>query len=147
MWKSVKCRCRLWKLYVLGETDEDTSDLQLILITSRIQYHVALSITGTWEGINLSRIYEELDWESLTDRRWSRRLFHKIHKIYKIQNNLTPADLKAPNPTVRTHLFGTQSVNVLNEIRCKSKSYSSSFYPDSIMLEQYWSSITKFSQP
>ena len=90
----------------------------------RIQYHVAL----VWRGTNLSKIYEEPGWESLTDRRWSRRLFH----FYKIRNNLTPPYLKAPIPTVRTHLFGTRSVNVLNEIRSKSKSYGSSFYPDSI---------------
>ena len=40
--------------------------------------------------------------------------------------------MKAPIPTVRNNLFDTRSVNVLNEIRCKSKSYSSSFYPESI---------------
>ena len=33
---------------------------------------------------------------------------------------------------MRSHLFGSRSVNLINEIRCKSKSYSNSFYPDSI---------------
>ena len=42
----------------------------------RIQYHAALSITGAWKGTNLNKIYDELGCESLTDRRWSRRLFH-----------------------------------------------------------------------
>ena len=50
----------------------------------RIQYHAALAITGSWKGTNLNKIYD--GWESLTDRRWCRRLFH----FYKIQNNLTP---------------------------------------------------------
>ena len=63
-----------------------------------------------------------------TDRRWCRCLFH----FYKIQNNLTPRYLKDPIPPIRSHLFGSRSVNVINEIRCKSKSYSKSFYPDSI---------------
>ena len=35
-------------------------------------------------------------------------------------------------PPIRSHLFGSRSVNVINEIRCKPKSYSNSFYPDSI---------------
>ena len=94
----------------------------------RIQYHAALAITGSWKGTNLNKIYDELSWESLTDRRWCRRLFH----FYKIQNNLTPPYLKDPIPPIRSHLFGSRSVNVINEIRCKSKSYSNSFYPDSI---------------
>ena len=38
-----------------------------------IQYHAALAITGTLKGTNLSKIYEELGWESLTERRWFRR--------------------------------------------------------------------------
>ena len=40
----------------------------------RIQYHAALSITGAWQGTNLDKIYEELGWESLTNRRHYRRL-------------------------------------------------------------------------
>ena len=51
---------------------------------------------------------------------------------YKIQNNLTPLYLKDPSPSIRTHLFGSRSENVLNELRCKSKRYINSFYPNSI---------------
>ena len=83
--------------------------------------------SSSWKGTNLNKIYDELGWESLTDRRWFKRLFH----FYKIQNNLTLPYLKDPIPPVRSHLFGSRSVNVINEIRCKSKSYSNSFYPDS----------------
>ena len=100
----------------------------------RIQYHAALAITGTWKGTNLNKIYDELGWESLTDRRWSRRLF----QFYKIQNNLTPPYLKTPIPPLRTHLLCIRSQNVNNEIKCKTKSYSNSFYPDSI---RWWNKI------
>ena len=41
----------------------------------KIQYQVALAITGTWQGTSRNKFYEELGWESLPDRRWSRRLF------------------------------------------------------------------------
>ena len=100
----------------------------LVNTLGRIQYHAALAITGTWKGTNQNKIYEELGWESLSDRRWSRRIFH----YYKIENNLTHPYLRTPIPPIRTHLFGSRSENVQNEIRCKSKSYSNSFYPDSI---------------
>ena len=41
----------------------------------RTQYQAALVITGTWQGSSRTRLYEELGWESLSDRRWSRRIF------------------------------------------------------------------------
>ena len=71
----------------------------------RIQCPADLAITGTWKGTNQNKIYEELGWESLSDRRWSRRHFH----FYKIQNNLTPPYLRTPIPPLRTHLFGSRS--------------------------------------
>ena len=40
----------------------------------KVQYHAALAITGCWSGSNWNTLYEELGWESLSDRRWSRRL-------------------------------------------------------------------------
>ena len=80
------------------------------------------------KGSNQNKIYDEFGWESLTDRRWSRRIF----QFYKIQNNLTPPYFKTRIPPIRTHLLGSRSENVLNEMRCKSNSYSNSFYPDSI---------------
>ena len=52
----------------------------------KVQYHAALAITGCWRGSNQNSLYEELGWESLSDRRWSRRLI----QLYKICNNLTP---------------------------------------------------------
>ena len=105
--------------------DSSISLNYLMNTLERIQYHAALAITGTWKGTSLNKIYDELGWESLSDRRWSRRLF----QFYKIQNNLTPAYLKEPVPPIRTHLFGNRSGNVLNEIRCKSNSFRNSFYP------------------
>ena len=88
--------------------------------------YARMYLYACWKGTSPDKIYDELGWESLADHRWCRRLFH----FYKIQNNLTPPYLEDPIPPIRSHLFGSRSVNVINEIRCKSKSYSNSFYPD-----------------
>ena len=40
----------------------------------KVQYQATLAITGTWLETNRNKLYEELGWESLTDRRWCRRL-------------------------------------------------------------------------
>ena len=46
----------------------------------RIHYQAALVITGAWQGSNRSKLYDELGWECLSDRRWCRRIL-QIHKI------------------------------------------------------------------
>ena len=50
----------------------------------RIQYQAALAITGAWQGSSCSKIHDELDWETLSDRRKCRRVL-QINKI--IYNN------------------------------------------------------------
>ena len=58
-------------------------------MTERIQYHAALAITETWRGTSRNKLYNELGWESLSDRRWSRRLL----QFFKIRNSMTPSYL------------------------------------------------------
>ena len=46
------------------------------------QYLAALAVTGTWRGTNRQRLFNELGWETLYDRRWYRRLsFILPHQI------------------------------------------------------------------
>ena len=40
----------------------------------KIQYQAALAITGAWQGSSRSKIYDELGWETLSDRRNCRRV-------------------------------------------------------------------------
>ena len=40
----------------------------------RVQYRGALAVTGAWKGSNRSKLYDELGWESLSDRRKKQRL-------------------------------------------------------------------------
>ena len=52
----------------------------------KVQYKAALAVTGAWQGSNRSKLYEELGWESLSDRRMSRRVL----MVHRIVNNRTP---------------------------------------------------------
>ena len=60
----------------------------------RTQYQAALAITGTWQGSNRIKLYEELGWETLSDRRWCRRIF----QIHNIENHMTPSYLRDKLP-------------------------------------------------
>ena len=97
------------------------------------QYQAALAVSGAWKGSNTSKLYEELGWESLTDRRWYRRLL----QFYKIINDLAPSYLKDIIPSLRRSLHGHPR-HVFNEFRCHSFTFMHSFFPDSI---KSWNNI------
>ena len=84
----------------------------------RTQYLASLAITGTWQGYNRSKFYEELGWESLSDRRWCRRIL----QIHKIKNNTTPSYLKDKLPPNRRPLYRSTNSHTFHGIRCKTSS-------------------------
>ena len=94
----------------------------------RTQYLAALAITGTWQGSNRSKLYEELGWETLSDRRQCRRIL----QIHKIKNNMTPSYLKDKLPPNRRPLYRFNNSNTFHEIKCKTSRYKNSFFPDAI---------------
>ena len=51
-----------------------------------VQYFAGLGVSGTPKGTSREKLNQELGWESLYSRRWSRRLF----MIYKIIKNWMP---------------------------------------------------------
>ena len=90
----------------------------------KIQYQAGLAITGCWKGSSRIRLYEELGWETLSDRRSNNRIF----QIYKIISKNTLSYLKEKLPVPRHHFL----VHVFRDIRCRTSRYSNSFFPDAI---------------
>ena len=98
-------------------------------ILEKTQHKAALAITGTWKGTNTDKLYEELGWESLHNR----RIFRRLIMLYKIQHNLAPAYLKTPiTNRIDPYLF-RRNQN-LHEIRCRQERFRNSFYPNTIKL-------------
>jgi len=94
----------------------------------QVQYQAALAVTGTWQGSSRSKLYEELGWESLTHRRFCRRIL-QVHKISKHQS---PKYLHDKLPRHRKPLYMHKNVNIFHEFRCNSSRYSNSFFPDAV---------------
>ena len=94
-------------------------------MAEKVQYQAALAVTGTWQNSSRSKLYEELGWESLSDRRWCRRIL----QIHKILNNKTPSYLHLKLPCRRRPLYRLNIENNYYEIRCKSSRYVNSFLP------------------
>ena len=83
----------------------------------KIQYQAALAVTGAWQGTSRVKIYEELGWESLSDRRMSRRVL----QLHKIINENTAEYFRDKLPANRNAVINLP--NVFREIRCRTNRY------------------------
>ena len=106
---------KLYKMYVRPHLDygdiiyHDQIKESMQLLES-VQYQAALIVTGCWKGSSRIKVYEDLGWESLSERRHFRRL----STFYQIKNDLAPkylADRVRDTP-----------MNI-------TKRYSNSFFP------------------
>ena len=98
-----------YKLYVRPHLDygdviyhNQRSDLMNLI--EQVQYKAALIVSGCWQGTSREKLYNDLGWESLSDRRWSRRMT----TFYKILNGMAPSylldhlpEITAPNVSLR----------------------------------------------
>ena len=99
-----------------------------------VQYSAGLAIAGAWKGTSRNKIYEELGWESLNDRRWSRRLI----LFFKFINNLAPEYTRHPIPQTRLPTNALRFHAVVGRINARTERFQSSFYPNCL---QEWNSL------
>ena len=94
----------------------------------KTQYQAALAITGAWQGSSRSKIYDELGWETLSDRRNCRRVL----QIHKLINNNTISYLKDKLTANCKEMFSGIIRTTFYAIICKSNRYKNSFFPDTV---------------
>ena len=93
-----------------------------------VQYSAAHTITRTWKRTSPEKIYAELGWESLSCRRWSRRMT----LFYKIMNNLAPQYNKDPIPTPHQSKYALRNHDAVGRIGARTEKFQSTCYPDCI---------------
>ena len=91
-----------------------------------VQYSAALAVFGAWRGTSQEKVYAELGWESLSLRRWIRRLT----LFYKFMNNLSPGYTKDPIPPHRQLQYSFRNQDVVGQIMARTEKFQSSFYPN-----------------
>ena len=111
-----------------GQTNLGVTLNSLMERVERTQYQAALVFTDTWQGSNLSKLWGELGWESLSDRRCPRRIL----QIHKIKNKMTPSYLRNKLPPNRRLFYICNNSNTFHEIRCKTSKYKNSLFLDAI---------------
>ena len=86
-----------------------------------VQYNAALAITGAIRGTCKEKLYQELGFESLKDRRWLRRLCY----LYKIVNTKQPAYLYDLIPPFQR---SSRNKGCIYEPFCRTMSFKIPFY-------------------
>ena len=118
-----------YKLYVrphldYGDVIYHNQRTDLMNLIEQVQYKSVLLVSGCWHGTKREKLYDELGWESLSDRRWSRRMT----MFYKILNGMAPSYLLAHVPE---HISSNAPFR-RNDIRppfSRTNRYDNSFFP------------------
>ena len=87
----------------VSDSDSSITLTSQMSVLESVQYQAALAVSGAWKGTNRTKIYNELGWESLDER----RMFRRLTQFYKIMSNLTPNYLRIPIPPLYGHLYGS----------------------------------------
>ena len=114
----------------------------LMTKVERIQYQAALAITGAWQGSSRTKLYDELGWETLSDRRKCRRAI----QVHKIINNSTLSYLKDKLPPNCREIFSGNIRSTFHDFVCKSNRYRNSFFPDAIASWNIFMEIFKYKE-
>lgn len=77
------------------------------------------------EGYISGKLHEELGWESLNLRRWSRRLV----LFLKFVNNLAQEYTRQPIPHLSQYNYGLRRPAIIGRISARTKSFGGRFYP------------------
>ena len=116
-----------YKLYVrphldYGDVIYHNQREDLMNLVEQVQYKAGLIVTGCWQGTSREKLYDELGWESLSDRRWGRRMA----LYYKIVNGQTPAYLfeHVPKEAPRTLRKYVPKAPIT-----RTQRYANSFFP------------------
>ena len=91
-----------------------------------VQYSAALAVTETWRGTSREKLYIDLGWESLSSRRWSRRLT----LFYKFVNNLSPEYTGDPLHPFHQSRYRLRDQDIVGRMKARTEQLKARFYPN-----------------
>ena len=93
------------------------------------QYSAALAVTGAWRGTSRQRLYKELGWESLYDRRWYRRLCH----FFALKKQHLPQYLVTEIPNERQLTYNLRDPRVYEQNIGRTKRFANTYFQNTFM--------------
>ena len=95
-----------------------------------VQYNAALAISGAIRGSSREKLYQELGFESLRDRKWYRKLWF----YYKIRKNDCPLYLTECIPIFEPSTYSLRSNHSLNVHLIRTERFKSTFSPHPLLV-------------
>ena len=90
-----------------------------------VQYNACLAITGCFRGTSQEKLYSELGLESLSDRRFGRRMLF----FYKIVNSLAPVYLRNYLPAAFVAPVILRARNAIYPLDIRTERFRNTFFP------------------
>ncbi|MCG8032214.1 MAG: endonuclease/exonuclease/phosphatase family protein [Candidatus Thiodiazotropha taylori] len=96
----------------------------------KIQIEAARIVTGSTILVSLNKLYQEVCWDTLQQRRFN----HKLTLFYKMSNNLAPTYLSTlvPRPVSTISRYNLRNSDNLQTIRANTNLYYNSFLPSTL---------------
>ena len=94
-------------------------------LIEQVQYKAALVVSGCWQGTSRVKLYNELGWESLSDRRWFRRL----SLFYQIVNKQAPEYFQNHIPRRPNSRYELRKRRELGNLTSRTARYKNSCFP------------------
>ena len=104
---------------------DNSSNATFSQMIESVQYNAALAITGAIHGSSRDKLYQELGFESLHDRRW----FRKLCFYYKIRHNLCPLYLTELLPIIKTSCYSLRLNRAPTVPNVRTERFKSTFFP------------------
>ena len=119
--------------------------------------NAALAISGAIRATSREKLYQELGFEHLHDRRW----FIRLCLFYKIKNELTVPYLKNLLPETKSSSYSLRTNRAYNLPSARTERFQSSFFPyciskwnqlepefqNSLILSSFKHSLLRFIRP
>ena len=131
-----------YKMYVrphldYGDVIYHNQWADLMDLIESVQHKAALIVSGCWQGTSRVKLYEELGWESFSDRKWACRLTI----FYKINSRHAPLYLSEHIPK-RNKISLNLRNRTVNTPFIRTERYENSFFPYTI---KEWKELQKIS--
>ena len=124
---------RIYKTFIRSQLDyadiiyDQPSNMSFCDKLESIQYNSALAITGAIRGTSKDKLYKELGLESLSSRRW----FKRLCQFYKIIHGKTPEYLYSII-SKSNHSYNTRHQYRIPQYFCRTNYFQNSFFPYTI---------------
>ena len=93
------------------------------------QYSAALAVTGARRGTSRQRLYNELGWESLYDRRWYRRLCH----FFTLKKQHSPQYLVTEIPNEHQLTYNLRNPNIYDQNIGQTNRFANTHFQNTFM--------------